>query len=585
MGSPTLRQSPARAYHRGMATTLPRNADVADQFDLLADLLEIEGADSFRVVAYRRAATVMRESPAGIAQMALDGNAKSLTGIGKTIEEKIVQIVEEGEIKALRERKDRIPAGVISFMRLPGLGPKTARRIWQELDVSTVEELKQAAEQERLRALPGLGAKTEENILRALATKPTGPPRTLLGRALPFLLSVVETLRMHPAADQVSEAGSARRRSETVRDLDIIATADDPPALIDYFVELQWVAETVARGPTKATVISNEGFRFDLRVVPPECYGNLLQHFTGSKDHNVALREEAVKRGLSVSEYGVKDTESGEVFTAATEDELYEHLGYQFIPPELRENAGELDAARRRELPELVELKDLRGDLHSHSTWSADGKNTIEEMARACKERGYRYLVVTDHSHYLREGKLEAQWKEIDALNERLAPFVLLKGIEVNIRADGSLDMPDDLLAACDWVVASVHSSLGSDVTDRLVAAMESPHVDSIGHPSGRKINRRPPSDLDFERVIETALQTGTFFEIDSQPDRLDLRDTHARAAGEAGVKIAITSDAHQISALGYVEIGIGQARRAWLTKDQVLNTRTWPQLKKLRKK
>ena len=332
-----------------MATTLPRNSDVADQFDLLADLLEIEGADSFRVVAYRRAATVMRESPAGIAQMALDGKAKSLTGIGKTIEEKIVQIVEEGEIKALRDRKDRIPPGVISFMRLPGLGPKTARRIWQELGVSTVEELKQAAEAERLRALAGLGPKTEENILRALAAKPSGPPRTLLGRALPFLLSVVESLREHPAAHRVSEAGSARRRRETVRDLDIIATAEDPLALIDHFVGLPWVAEVAAQGPTKATVISNEGFRVDLRVVPPDCYGNLLQHFTGSKNHNVALREEAVKRGLSVSEYGVKNTETGDVFTAATEEELYEFLGYTFIPPELRENAGELEAARAGE--------------------------------------------------------------------------------------------------------------------------------------------------------------------------------------------------------------------------------------------
>jgi DNA polymerase (family 10) len=474
---------------------------------------------------------------------------------------------------------------VISFMRLPGLGPKTARRIWQELGVSTVEELKAAAEQERLRTLPGLGPKTEENILRALAAKPSGPPRALLGRALPFLLSVVETLREHDAADQVSEAGSARRRRETVRDLDIIATADDPLSLIDFFVQLPWVAEVVAQGPTKGTVLSNEGFRVDLRVVPPECYGNLLQHFTGSKNHNVALREEAVKRGLSVSEYGVKNTETGEVFTAATEEELYEHLGYQFIPPELREDAGELDAAKRGELPALVELGDLRGDLHSHSTWSADGKNTIEEMAQACVAKGYRYLVVTDHSHYLREGKLEAQWKEIDALNEQLKPFQILKGIEVNIRADGSLDMPDEVLAACDWVVASVHSALGSDVTERIVAAMESPHVDSIGHPTGRKINRREPSDLDFERMVETALGTGTFLEIDSQPDRLDLRDVHARAAAEAGLTIAITSDAHQISALDYVEIGIGQARRAWLTKDQVLNTRTWPQLKKLRKK
>ena len=568
-----------------MAATLPRNGDVADQFDLLADLLEIEGAESFRVIAYRRAATLMRETPTSIAQLALDGKAKALNGIGKTIEEKIVQIVEEGEIQALRERKERIPESLILFMRLPGLGPKTARRIWQDLGITTVEELKAAAEAQRLRALPGLGAKTEENILRALSAEPAGPPRTLLGKALPSLLAAVEELRGHPVAEKVSEAGSARRRAETVRDLDIIATASDPKSLTAHFVALPWVAETVAHGPTKATVISNEGFRFDLRVVPPESYGNLLQHFTGSRDHNIALREAAVKRGLSISEYGVKDTESGEVFTAATEEELYEYLGYAFIPPELRENAGELDAARNGGLPQLVELGDVRGDLHSHSTWSADGKNTIEEMAVAAQARGYSYLAVTDHSHYLRERKLEAQWEEIDALNERLAPFVLLKGIEVNIRPDASLDVDDEVLARCDWVIASVHSGLGNDVTDRLVAAMENPLVDSIGHPTGRKLNRRPPSEIDFGRIVDCALETGTALEIDSQPDRLDLRDTHARAAAEAGVKIAVTSDAHQISALDYVEIGIGQARRAWLTKEQVLNTRTWPQLRKLRKR
>jgi DNA polymerase (family X) len=568
-----------------MATTLPRNAEVADQFDLLADLLEIEGAESFRVIAYRRAATLMRETPASIAQLALDGKAKALSGIGKTIEEKIVQVVEEGEIKALRERKERIPAGVIAFMRLPGLGPKTARRIWQELDVSTVDELKAAAEQERLRALPGLGPKTEENILRALSAEPAGPLRTLLGKALPSLLAAVEELREHEAAEKVSEAGSARRRAETVRDLDIIATATDPAALTEHFVALPWVAEIAAHGPTKATVISNEGYRFDLRVVPPECYGNLLQHFTGSRDHNIALREAAVKRGLSVSEYGVKNVESGEVFTAETETELYEFLGYQFIPPELRENAGELEAARDGALPQLVDFGDLRGDLHTHSTWSADGKNTIEEMALAARARGYRYLAVTDHSHYLREHKLEAQWKEIDELNERLAPFVLLKGIEVNIRADASLDVEDDVLAQCEWVIASVHSGLSGDVTDRLLAAMESPHVDSIGHPTGRKLNRRAPSQIDFDRIVAKAVETGTALEIDSQPDRLDLRDTHARGAAEAGVLVAVTSDAHQISALGYVDFGIGQARRAWLTKERVLNTRTWPQIRKLRKK
>jgi DNA polymerase (family X) len=564
--------------------TLPRNAEVADQFELLADLLEIEGADSFRVIAYRRAATLMRESPAGIAQMALDGKAKTLSGIGKTIEEKIVQIVEKGEIDALRDRKKRIPAGVIEFMRLPGLGPKTARRIWEELGVTSTDELRKAAESERLRTLSGLGPKTEENVLKALAAKPVGPARTLLGRALPALLAVVEELRSHPAAERVSEAGSARRRCETVRDLDIIATATDPAALTEHFTGLEWVAEVVAKGPTKATVLSNDGMRFDLRVVPPDCYGNLLQHFTGSKNHNVAMREEAVKRGLSISEYGVQETESGNVFTAETEEELYSYLGYEFIPPELRENHGELEASRKGELPKLVEPGDLRGDLHSHSTWSADGKSTVAEMAAAAKGRGYAYLAVTDHSHYLREGRLEAQWKEIDALQKTLGRFRLLKGVEVNIRADGSLDMDDEELGACDWVMASVHSGLNRNVTDRVTTAMESPHVDCIGHLTARKLNRRPPADVDFDRVLEKALETGTLLEINSQPDRLDLRDTHARAAGEAGVKLTVSSDGHQVSALGFVEIGIGQARRAWLTSEQILNTRPWGEVKRLKK-
>src|ERR687886_1046618 len=331
-----------------MAVTLPRNADVAAQFDLLADLMELEGAESFRVLAYRRAATRMRETSGSIAQLALDGRAKELQGIGKTIEEKIVQIVDEGEIEALTKKKAGVPGEVVSFMRLPGLGPKTAARIWRELGITTLEELKAAAEQERLRTLAGLGAKSEEKILKALAFHAENPDegRRLLGNGLPAVQAVVSVLREHPAAVEVSEAGSVRRRKETFRDLDIIATATDPGALTDYLTKLRWVERVAAKGETKATVVSNEGLRFDLRVVPPECYGNLLQHFTGSKDHNVALREEEVRRGLSISEYGVLNVETGETFTAATEAELYEYLGYDYIPPELRENLGELAAAR-----------------------------------------------------------------------------------------------------------------------------------------------------------------------------------------------------------------------------------------------
>ncbi len=374
-----------------------------------------------------------------------------------------------------------------------------------------------------------------------------------------------------------------RRRRETFRDLDLIATSTDAPALIDYFTKLTWVADVVAKGDTKATVISNDGLRFDLRVVPPESYGNLLQHFTGSKEHNVALREDAVRRGFSVSEYGITTVETGDVFTAEDEDAVYEHLGYAWIPPELRENGGELEAARDGRLPALVERADLRGDLHSHSTWS-DGKASIAEMAAAARDLGHEYLAMCDHSQRLRDGRLQAQWEEIDALNEQLAPFRILKGIEVNIRANGDLDVTDELLAPLDWVMASVHSSFDNDPTGRVLAALESPHVDCIGHLTSRKIGKRGPSTIEVEKVVEAALATGTFLEINSQPDRLDLRDANARLAGEAGLTLVISSDGHSTGALAYVELGVAQARRAWLAKEQILNTRSWPEIEKLRK-
>ena len=570
-----------------MATTLPRNADVADQLDLLADLSEIRGDDSFRVSAYRRAATRVRDTSAPVAELALAGRAKELQGIGKTIEQKILEIVQDGEIHALTRRKAEIPDEVVLFMRLPGLGPKSAKKIWKELGVTTLEQLREAAEAQRLRALPGMGGKTEENVLRSLAAPAAAeePHRTLLGRALPALKAVVSVLAEHPACEQVSIAGSARRYKETVRDLDIIATASDAPGLIDYFTTLRWVVDIAAKGPTKATVVSRDGYRFDLRVVPPECYGNLLQHFTGSKEHNVALREAAVRRKLSVSEYGVQNTETGEMFTARTEEELYRFLGCDFIPPELRENSGELEAAREGELPKLVEVRDLRGDMHTHTHWSADGENTLEEMVRSAIAHGYEYYAITDHSHYLREGRLEAQAEEIAALQDAVAPFRILRGVEVNIKADGTLDLPDEQLASLDWVVASVHAVRQKNPLERVFEAMENPYVDCIGHLTGRKLNKRPPVEIDLERVIEKALETKTFLELNSQPDRLDVRDVHARAAREAGLKLVVNSDGHEIAAQDYVEFGVGQARRAWLTKADVVNTRTWKQIERIRKR
>ena len=570
-----------------MAQALPRNADVAERLELLADILELEGEASFRVVAYRRAATRIRETAGSVAELALAGKAKELSGIGRTIEEKIVQLVEEGEIQALAKRRAGVPPEVVLFMRLPGLGPKTAAKIWRDLGIETLEELEAGAREGRLRALPGLGARTEERITKALAEAAAAvdePTRTLLGRALPALEAVVTTLAEHPAADRVSLAGSARRRRETVRDLDLIATSPAPAELTAHFTSLAWVVSIEAHGDSKATVVSQDGLRFDLRVVPPESYGNLLQHFTGSARHNVALREAAVRRGLSVSEYGVQEVETGEVFRTTSEEELYAYLGYAWIPPELREDGGELEAAREGGLPVLVEASELRGDLHCHTTWSTDARGTPDEMVAAARARGYEYLAITDHAHYLREDRFERQREELAALAERVAPFRILRGVEVSIRADGSLDLADDLLAECDWVVASLHAAFDRSPTERILEAMEHPSVDVIGHPTTRKLNRRTGADIDLERVIDRALGTGTLLEINSQPDRLDLRDVDARAVGEAGVPLVVSSDAHSVGALAYVELGVSQARRAWLTTGEIANTRSWADLERLRK-
>jgi DNA polymerase (family X) len=571
-----------------VARALPSNAELADQFELLADLLELDGADAFRLTAYRRAATRIRESAVPVAQLALDHKATKLSGIGTTIENKIVEYTETGDLSAIAKLRDRLPTGLVEVMHVPGLGPKTARKLHTELGVQSAADLRSAAEKGLLAELPGLGKKTEEKILAALS-KPKAKieRKTLLGRVLPAVERAVEELREHPAAERVSEAGSVRRRCETVRDLDIIATASDPAALTTHFAGLPWVAEVVARGSTKATVVSHDGLRFDLRVVPPESYGNLLQHFTGSKAHNVALREEAVGRKLSVSEYGVTNTDTGEVFTATGEEELYAFLGYAWIPPELRENRGELAAARNGSLPRLVELDDMAGDLHAHTDWS-DGRGTLEEMVATARGLGRRYLAICDHARRLRDGRLERQAEDIAAVNESVSGIRVLSGVEVDIRADGSVDLVDEQLAARDWVMASIHSGFDKpreELTKRLVAAMEHPHVDCIGHPTGRKINRRDAYELDFEALLDKAVETGTFLEINSQPDRLDLIDTHARAAAEAGVKIVVSTDAHRTHELGYLDLGVALARRAWLTPDQIVNARPWRDVQKLMKK
>jgi DNA polymerase (family 10) len=567
-----------------MPARMPSNAEVAAQFDLLADLIQLEGGDSFRINAYRRAAKQILDSGRSVGELAQTWQATELPGIGKTIEGKIREIVSDGKIHALAEREQRVPAGVVSFLRLPGIGPRTAARFWIELGLTTPEELRRAAEDGRLRTLPGLGSTIEAKVLKALerAAEP-GERRVLLGQALPAALDVRDQIAGLAEAVRVSEAGSVRRRRETVHDIDLIATSPEPAALIEKFTTMDWVAEVVGAGATKAEVVGQNGLRFDLRVVVPEAYGNVLQHFTGSKQHNIGLREDAVKQGLSVSEYGVTSVETGEIVSVASEEELYELLGYAYVPPELREGSGELEAARSGSLPQLIELGDLRGDLHVHSTWS-DGRASIEEMALAAIERGYEFMAITDHGDRLREGRLELQLEEIEALNARLAPFHILSGVESAIRADGSMDLPDEELARLDWVFGALHTAFERSPTERILGAMDNPHVDCIAHPTARRIGQREPQ-VAIERVVARAVETGTALEMNGQPDRLDLRDVHARLAGEAGAKIVISSDGHRTVTLMSIELGLAQARRAWLTSEQVLNTRPWERILRAKKK
>ena len=560
------------------------NSDVAAQFELLADLIELEGGDSFRINAYRRAAKQIRDSSRSLVELALAGRATELPGIGKTIEGKIREIARDGKIQALAEREQRVPAGVVAFLRLPGIGPRTAARFWLELGLTTPDELRQAAEQERLRTLPGLGATIEARVLKALDAAAGAPveQRVLLGQALAASWEVLVELAVLPGAARVSEAGSGRRRCETVHDVDLIATAIEPALLIERFIALDWVAEVAGHGETKAEVIGQSGLHLDLRVVPPEAFGNVLQHFTGSKQHNIALREDAVRRGLSISEYGVTSVATGEIVSFTNEQDLYEYLGYAYIPPELREGTNELELARADRLPRLIEPGDLCGDLHVHSNWS-DGRASIEEMARAAIERGYEYMAITDHGDRLREGRLDAQLDEVEALNRRLAPFRILAGVESAIRADGSLDLPEEQLARLDWVIGALHTSFERSPTERILGAMDNPNVDCIAHPTARKIGGRQPH-VDIERLVAGAVETGTALEMNGQPDRLDLRDTHARLAGEAGAKIVISSDGHRPVTLMSIELALAQARRAWLTSEQVVNTRHWRQILSARK-
>jgi DNA polymerase (family 10) len=520
--------------------------------------------------------------------MARNGTITELPGIGKTLEEKIVALVETGEIPAAAKLKEKIPPGLLEISRIPGLGPKTVRRLHDELDVTGPEDLRAAAEAQKVRELKGLGPKVEEKILAGLdrlEAEPEGPTRLRLDEIRPTGLELVEALRADPNCDRAELAGSARRMTETCKDIDLIATSSAPKELATAIANHELVAEHGNPSDKGVKLTTNSGVGVDVRIVEPAAFGNLLQHFTGSGAHNAELRERAVAAGLHVSENGIKDEAGpGDLERFVTEEEVYERLGYQYIPPELRENRGELDAAAKGELPDLIERDQIRGDLHSHTTLS-DGVATLEEMGAAAEALGYEYLAITDHSeshgfgNHVEPDRLWQRIEEINEFNNEDHAIRLLSGSEVNIHTNGSVDYEDDLLEALDWVIASIHTGFSDDIdknTGRMITAIENPLVDCIGHPTGRLINRRDPYPLDIEKVIAAAVENDTMIEINSNPRRRDLNEIHARMAAEAGVKIVINTDAHRPETLQFIEYGIATARRAWLTADQVMNTRPW---------
>lgn len=569
------------------------NAEIAAALDELGVLYELDGAVKYRVQAYGTAATAIRESPVSVAELSAAGRATEIPGVGKTLAEKIAALLETGEIPAAVKLKAKFPPTLIEVTRVPGLGAKTARLLYEELGITSMEELKAAAEAERIRAVKGLGPKAEENVLvslERLGEPGEGPGRLLLSKVLPIAEELAAALRAHPAANRVEVAGSARRWAETCKDIDIIATADEPAALSEALATNPLIAAAGSPSASGVRAQTHHGVSVDLRIVPPAAFGNLLQHFTGSKAHNVQLREEAVARGLSVSEHGVTDTESGDVTLCDSEEKVYGRLGYDYIVPELREGRGELKAAREGKLPKLIELADMKGDLHSHTTLS-DGRNTLEEMAEAGRERGYAYMAITDHSashgfgNHVTAERLWERIEEVRAWNKGKRGFRLLAGSEINIGLDGTLDYPDDLVEALDWVVASVHTSFSiseREMTGRVLEAIENPQVNCIGHPTGRLIGRREPYGIDLEKVAEAAARTGTMIEINANPNRRDLSDLHARLAVDAGVRIVVNTDAHGVDTLANMAYGIATARRAWLTKADVANTRGWTEFKKL---
>lgn len=572
------------------------NLDVARTLTTLADLLEIQGANPFRIRAYRNAVNTVNGLSRSLTAMVEAGeDLTELPDVGKSVATHIIELVETGRISRLDEVSAEIPVSLVELVRLDGVGPKKARKLFDELDIRTVDDLLAELDAGTVQRLDGFGAKSVEKIRLAIERYRRHTGRFQIHEVERLIAGLLDHVAQAPGVERIEIAGSLRRRKETIGDVDVLAMCEgEGKAVVDHFVAYGGAARIEGAGPTKGTIVLHSGLQVDLRVIPERSFGAALVYFTGSKEHNVALRTGAVRRGLRVNEWGVfrppvdadpaaLGKEEGERVAGETEESVYRALDMDWIPPTLRENRGELEAAARGELPELVSLGDIRGDLQMHSTWS-DGKVSVEEMALACRRLGYAYMAVTDHSQAmamvrgLTPERARAQWEEIDEVRERVDGITLLRSAEVDILRDGSLDMPDDVLEELDVVVVSVHSFMSlskKEMTDRVLKAMAHPSVDILAHPTGRRINRRPPYEIDVESVLEAAAELGVAVELNASPNRLDLDDVHVHRAKELGVPVVISTDAHSPEALLHMRFGVDQARRGWLEPGDVLNTRS----------
>ena len=559
-----------------------KNSEVARVFQDVADLLELKGESVFKIRAYQKAARSIDYHPRELEVMINDGeDLQSIPGVGEAIAKKATELITTGKLAYYENLKAEFPEGITNLLSIPGIGPKTASKLSRELGVTTVDELDRAIGEGRVARLFHVGENTAENIRHQIQALRRKDQRILLGEALKAVDEIIGALRPVSGVRNLTAAGSLRRFRETVGDIDLMGTADSPEKVIDAFAAMSHVAEVLAQGPTKASVIIGGGLQVDLRIVEHDSFGSLLQYFTGSKQHNISLREKVSKRGLKLSEYGITVVGTDKLEKFSNEEDFYQRLGLQYIPPEIREDQGEIEKAEQQAIPHLVEVSDIKGVLHAHTNWS-DGRSSIEELVTGARDMGYQYIAITEHSagrgiaHGLSVDRLREQIAEIRALNERLKGIRVLTGLEVDIRADGSLDMPREILAELDIVIAAVHSGMNQSeekMTSRVVEAIENPDVDILAHPTCRLIGEREPVAINLEAVFQAAAKHGKIIEINSMPERLDLKDTHAFRARDMGLKLAIGSDAHSVAHLGFMRFGVGVARRAWCEPKHILNT------------